>query len=402
MSSTRVVIIGGGIVGLAVAERLSRLGARVTVLEKEARWAAHQTGHNSGVIHAGPYYKPGSLKATLCTAGNASMFRFAEKNGIAHERCGKLIVAVTSREIPRLRALSDRARANGIAARLVSGTESREFEPHVAAVEALRVESTGIIDYTAVTLTLARLAEAQGAELLLGTCARDIRVTDRQVTVVHDSGSVTADLLINCAGLQSDRIALLAGLRPAARIVPFRGEYYELVADRRDLVRGLIYPVPDPDLPFLGVHFTRMIDGSVHAGPNAVLALAREGYSWGRVNVRDTLDAVSYPGFLRLASRNVLTGGQEIARSLSKRLFASSLARLVPELTHADIVRAGAGVRAQAILPDGSLADDFVIQHAPRQIHVLNAPSPAATSALEIARHIVAQADLGLQARPRS
>ncbi|MFC5931598.1 L-2-hydroxyglutarate oxidase [Cryobacterium melibiosiphilum] len=401
MALTRVVIIGGGIVGLAVAERLSRRGAHVTVIEKEQRWAAHQTGHNSGVIHAGPYYKPGSLKATLCTAGNTSMFRFAEENGIAHVRSGKLIVAVDNREIPRLRALADRAQANGIAARLVSGSEAREFEPHVAAVEALRVESTGIIDYTAVSTTLARLAEAQGAEMLLGTAARDIRVTDRSVTVVHDSGSVTADLLINCAGLQSDRIAQLAGLRPEARIVPFRGEYYELTADRRDLVRGLIYPVPDPDLPFLGVHFTRMIDGSVHAGPNAVLALAREGYSWGQINVRDTLDAVTYPGFLKLAGKNVVTGGQEIARSLSKRLFAASLARLVPELTGADIVRAGAGVRAQAILPDGSLADDFLIQTAPRQVHVLNAPSPAATSALEIARHIVAQADLGLDA-PRT
>lgn len=389
MALARVVIIGGGIVGLAVAERLGRLGAEVAVLEKETRWAAHQTGHNSGVIHAGPYYKPGSLKATLCTAGNASMFRFAEDNGIAHERSGKLIVAVDNGEVPRLRALADRARSNDIAARLVSGSEAREFEPHVAAVEALRVEATGIIDYTAVTTTLARLAEEHGAELLLGIAARDIRVTDREVTVVHDTGSVTADLLINCAGLHSDRIALLSGLRPAARIVPFRGEYYELAENRRDLVRGLVYPVPNPDLPFLGVHFTRMIDGSVHAGPNAVLALAREGYSWSKVSVRDAVEAVTYPGFLKLASKNIVTGGHEIARSLSKRLFASSLARLVPELTSSDIVRAGAGVRAQAVLPDGSLADDFLIQRAPRQIHVLNAPSPAATSALEIARHIV-------------
>lgn len=394
MSSLRTVIIGGGIVGLAVAELLSRRGGQVTVVEKEDRWAAHQTGHNSGVIHAGPYYKPGSLKARMCTAGNASMVAFAREHGIAHEACGKLIVAVEAGEVRRLTALAGRALANGTPARLVSGEEAREFEPHVNAVAALRVESTGIIDYGAVSRKLAELAEARGARLLLGTEAVDIRVTDREVTVVHGSGSETADLLINCAGLYSDRIAVMAGLRPTARIIPFRGEYYELVPGRRDLVRGLIYPVPDPSLPFLGVHLTRMVDGSVHAGPNAVLALAREGYRWGEVNAREALDAIAYPGFLRLAGRNLVTGAEELARSFSKRLFASSLARLVPEIQASDIVRAGAGVRAQAIMPDGSLAEDFIIQRATRQVHVLNAPSPAATSALEIAKHISAQIDL--------
>jgi L-2-hydroxyglutarate oxidase len=388
------VIIGGGIVGLAVAELLSRRGVKVTVVEKEDRWAAHQTGHNSGVIHAGPYYKPGSLKALMCTAGNASMLAFAREHGIAHESCGKLIVAVEAGEIRRLTALAGRAVANGTPARLVSGEEARELEPHVNAVAALRVESTGIIDYGAVSRKLAELAEAQGARLLLGTEAVDIRVTDREVTVVHGSGSETADLLVNCAGLYSDRIAVMAGLRPKARIIPFRGEYYELVPGRRELVRGLIYPVPDPKLPFLGVHLTRMVDGSVHAGPNAVLALAREGYRWREVNAREALGAIAYPGFLRLAGRNLVTGAEELARSFSKHLFAASLARLVPEIQASDIVRAGAGVRAQAIMPDGSLAEDFIIQRAARQVHVLNAPSPAATSALEIARHIAAQIDL--------
>jgi len=268
---------------------------------------------------------------------------------------------------PKRRVLHQRALANGSRARLVSADEAKDFEPHVAAVAALRIESTGIIDYAAVAATLARLAEENGAELLLATKVVDICVTARNVTVQHDSGSVEADLLINCAGLHSDRIAILAGLRPEARIIPFRGEYYELVASRRNLVRGLIYPVPDPNLPFLGVHLTRMVDGSVHAGPNAVLALAREGYRWGDIDVRETLRTLAFPGFLRLASHNVVTGGQEIARSLSKRLFASSLARLVPEIHASDIVRAGAGVRAQAILPDGSLADDFIIQKAARQ-----------------------------------
>ncbi|SEM93074.1 L-2-hydroxyglutarate oxidase [Cryobacterium luteum] len=392
MFNRRVVIVGGGIVGLAVAERLARRGAQITLVEKEARWAAHQTGHNSGVVHAGPYYVPGSMKARMCQAGNRSMLQFAADNGIAHRRTGKLIVAVTESDLPRLHALHERALANGAVARLITAAEALDYEPHVRAVAALRIEGTGIIDYVAVANALARLAQANGAELLLNTRLTDIAVTAQNVTVQHFAGVVRADLLINCAGLHSDRIALLAGLTPTVRIIPFRGEYYELREPRRHLVNGLIYPVPDPALPFLGVHLTRMIDGSVHAGPNAVLALAREGYAWGQMNLRDTRDAVTYRGFLHLARRNVRTGAQEIARSFSKQLFAASLARLVPQITRDDIVRAGAGVRAQAIRPNGSLADDFIIQQAPRQIHVLNAPSPAATSALEIARHIATAA----------
>lgn len=386
-------IVGGGILGLAVAERLAREGRTVTLLEKEDRWAAHQTGHNSGVIHAGPYYAPGSLKAELCRAGNRSMAAFAAEHGIPHEIGGKLIVAVSPKELAGLDRLAERARANGVPSRLIGPEEARGFEPEVAAVRALRVETTGIVDYSAVSRTLAQLAARHGADLRTGAQVRRIAVTAGGVEVEHDRGTTTSDVLINCAGLQADRVARLAGIEPEVRIVPFRGEYYELKEERRPLVRGLIYPVPDPELPFLGVHLTRGIDGGVHAGPNAVLALAREGYRWSDIRLGDAWDAASYPGFLRLARRNLGTGASEVARSFSRTLFARSLARLVPAIGRDDIVRAGSGVRAQAMRRDGSLADDFVIQPAARQLHVLNAPSPAATSSLEIAAHIVAAAD---------
>lgn len=388
-----VTIIGGGIVGLAVAERLSKT-MQVTVIEKEQHWAAHQTGHNSGVIHGGPYYTPGTLKARMCVAGNLSIRAFAEENGIAHRVTGKLIVATDAAELPRLHAIAERAEANGVAAQLISAEQAREQEPELRTVGALHVRTTGIIDYAQVSRALAERAEAAGARMVLGSRAVAIRQSARGVTVEHSGGTVESQFLINCAGLQADRIAKLAGIEPEVRIVPFRGEYYELVAGRRSLVNGLIYPVPDPELPFLGVHLTRMIDGSVHAGPNAVLALAREGYSWSTVNPRDLVDAVGYSGFLRMASRNVATGAKEAARSLSRRLFAQSLARLVPAIGPSDIVRAGAGVRAQAVRRDGSLADDFVIHRASRQLHVLNAPSPAATSSLEIARYLADQLTL--------
>lgn len=383
-----MTIIGGGIIGLALADRLTGIGHRVTVLEKEGHWAAHQTGHNSGVIHAGPYYKPGSLKATMCLAGNRSMSAFAEEHDIAHEICGKLIVATSHDEVGRLEALAERASANGVTCRLVSIDEAHEYEPHVGGVRALRVENTGIIDYKAVSQKLAELAACRGAELVLGTRARAIRSSEKEVVVEHDLGEVTSDVLINAAGLQSDLIARLAGLSPEIQIVPFRGEYYELDTARRGLVNGLIYPVPDPDMPFLGVHLTRMIDGAVHAGPNAVLALAREGYRWSTISPSDLLGTMTFPGFLKLASGNIGTGAQEILRSFSKRRFARDLARLVPAISTGDLVPSGSGVRAQAIGRDGKLVDDFVIQRERNQIHVLNAPSPAATSALEIARHI--------------
>ena len=388
MSTKSVTIIGGGVVGLALAHRLSSEGSAVTVLEKEDRWAAHQTGHNSGVIHAGPYYKPGSLKAAMCLAGNRSMTQFAEEHGIAHETCGKLIVATSQAEVPRLKALTERASANGVTCKLISMDEAHEYEPHVGGVAALRVENTGIIDYKAVSRTLAELAKQHGATLELGTPVRAIRVSDNAVTVEHARGSVTSDLLINAAGLHSDAVARLAGMSPTVRIVPFRGEYYELREESKHLVRGLIYPVPDPEMPFLGVHLTRMIDGEVHAGPNAVLALSREGYRWNTISPRDLVGTLTFPGFLKLASGNIGTGAKEILRSFSKRRFAQDLARLVPAITAADLAPSGAGVRAQAIGRDGKLVDDFVIQRDRNQVHILNAPSPAATSALEIARYV--------------
>ncbi|MEV0717089.1 L-2-hydroxyglutarate oxidase [Asanoa sp. NPDC050611] len=390
---TRYVVIGAGIVGLATAHRITidHPDASVTVIDKEERVAAHQTGHNSGVIHAGVYYKPGSLKARLCAAGRASMVDFCATHGIAHEVCGKLIVAADESEVPRLHALHERSVANGLAVRLIGAAEAREYEPELRCVEALRVESTGIVDFTAVCTTLADLAEKAGATIRLGTAVTGIEIRGGEQIVHTTSGDVTADVLINCAGLHADRVARLAGVEPPARIVPFRGEYYELTPERRGLVRGLIYPVPDPQFPFLGVHLTRMIDNTVHAGPNAVLALAREGYRWSKINPRDIADFIGYAGLWRLARKHFGYGVTEVRRSLSRRLFAQSLARLVPAVTERDLVPAGAGVRAQAIARDGALVDDFLIVARDRQVHVLNAPSPAATSSLEIAKHIVAQ-----------
>jgi len=390
---TRYVVVGGGIVGLATAHELTRRHphATVTVLEKEDHVAAHQTGHNSGVIHAGVYYKPGSLKARLCRAGSASMVEFCETHGIPYQICGKLIVATDESELPRLHALHERALANELPVRLVTPAEAREYEPHIASVAGLHVASTGIVDYAHVCRVLAELVEKAGGTVRLGARVVALQPDGDAIVVRTTTGEHRADYLVNCAGLHSDRIARMAGRRPTARIIPFRGEYYELRPSRRDLVRGLIYPVPDPQFPFLGVHLTRMIDGSVHAGPNAVLALAREGYSWGRVRPRDVADVATYPGLWRLARKHLRYGVTEVRRSLSRNLFARSLARLVPELTREDIVRAGAGVRAQAIARDGSLVDDFLIEYGPRQVHVLNAPSPAATSSLEIAKHIATQ-----------
>lgn len=390
---THVIVIGGGIVGLAVARELTlRRGYSVTVLEKDAAWAEQQTGRNSGVIHSGLYYKPGSLKARMCVAGNRSMVEFAKDRGIPVDVCGKLVLAVDGQEVPRLAALAQRAEANGVPARMLTAAQAREYEPEVAPVAALRVESTAIISYRAVCESLAAELARAGATLHTGQRVRRIASTPGgpwpAIIVQASSLEVQGDALVNCAGLHSDRIATLAGLDPGARIVPFRGEYYEFRPARRSLVKGLIYPVPDPAFPFLGVHLTVMIDGSVHAGPNAVLALRREGYRWRDVSVRDLAQTLSYPGFWRLARRHYRAGTAEMARSLSAARFAASVARLVPAVTAADMVRAGAGVRAQVLTRSGALADDFVIRTAPRQVHVLNAPSPAATGAFEIARHV--------------
>ncbi len=378
---SRYIVVGGGIVGLAVAHRLllDRPQATVTVLEKESRVGQHQTGHNSGVIHSGIYYRPGTERARLCVAGARSMVEFCREHGVPVEVCGKLIVATREDDLPRLHALAERARANGVPARLIDQVEAKELEPEVSCLAALHVTSTGITDFGAVCEVLARLVRNRGGEVRLGT-----RVTAIRPGLVRtDAGEERADLVVNCAGLYADR---LAGRPRDVRIVPFRGEYFHV---RRPLVRTLIYPVPDPALPFLGVHLTRSIDGSLHAGPNAVLALAREGYTWGRVNPRDLADVAGFPGLWRLARRHLRTGLAEVRRSLSRRRFAADLAQLVPAIRVDDLVPAPAGVRAQAIGRDGALLDDFRLLHRPGQVHVLNAPSPAATSSLEIARWIV-------------
>ncbi len=386
---SRVIVVGAGIVGLAVAQRLSARGDSVTVLEKESDVARHQTGRNSGVIHSGLYYPPGSDKALMCHAGATSMVEFAREHGIAHQITGKLVVATTPEQLPQLDMLTDRAQKNGVPARRVSAEEAREFEPNVASVGALRVESTGIIDYTGVCRVLAEQIRAAGGEIVFGQTFVSATTRGTEVVVTTGAGTLTADLLVNCAGLYSDKVALASGVDPGVRIVPFRGEYFELRPELSDLVKGLIYPVPDPRFPFLGVHLTKMVDGSVHAGPNAVLALSREGYTWGDIKMRELGNALAWPGLWRLGSRNLGPGMGEVARSLSAKRFARSLAELVPGITKADLVPAKAGVRAQALNRDGSLVDDFAIRTGPRQLHVLNAPSPAATAALEIAAHIV-------------
>ncbi|KQZ89180.1 hydroxyglutarate oxidase [Phycicoccus sp. Root563] len=388
----RVVVIGGGILGLAVAERLlrTRPGTEVTVVEKEQGWARHQTGRNSGVIHSGLYYPPGSAKARMCRAGSASMVALAREDGIAHEVCGKLVVATREDELAGLRRLHERGLANGLQVRELGPEEAREHEPHVAALAALHVAETGIIDYGAVCAALVHRLESGGAELLLGTEVLGAHETVTGGTVVRTTrGDLPADLVVACAGLHADAVARRLGHEPSARIVPFRGEYYELSPSATPLVRGLVYPVPDPDFPFLGVHLTRGIDGHVHAGPNAVLAFAREGYDWRTASWEDLRGTLTFPGFWRLAGRHYRAGAREVARSASRHLFADSLRRLVPEIHDDDLVPAAAGVRAQAVRHDGTLVDDFLVERVGTVVHVLNAPSPAATSALEIARHIV-------------
>jgi L-2-hydroxyglutarate oxidase len=383
-----VVVAGAGIVGLAVAHELQRRGHTVTVLEKEQRVAEHQTGHNSGVIHSGLYYAPGGRKATMGTAGAKSMRAFALEHGVGVDICGKLVVATREHQVPSLLRLLQRGTANGVPVRAISAAEARAYEPHVTCVAALRVDSTGIVDFRGVCEVLAGLIAAGDGEVRFGAPIVGIASEPGSVRVTTPGDEVVADYFVNCAGLQSDRLAKMAGMRPAVRIIPFRGEYFELTAAQRHLVRGLIYPVPDPTLPFLGVHLTKMIDGGVHAGPNAVLALAREGYTWGAVSLRDIADYLSWPGTWRLFRAYWRTGVDEVLRSLSQRRFLASLRELVPGIPADGITHSGSGVRAQALHRDGSLVDDFYFERGPRQIHVLNTPSPAATASLEIARFI--------------
>lgn len=387
------VIVGTGIVGLAVARELALRGDDVIVLEKESRLAAHQTGRNSGVIHSGLYYTPGSYKARLCAAGARSMKAYARERGIAQEDTGKLVVATTEDELPRLKALAERASANEVPARLIDPAEAKEWEPHVSSVGALRVESTGIVDYVGVCKAMAAEIQDAGGEIRLGVKFESSRTEGDRLVVETSTGAITADGLVNCAGLQSDRVAAASGVKPDVRIVPFRGEYFTLRPERTELVRGLIYPVPDPRFPFLGVHLTKMVDGSVHAGPNAVFALAREGYRWRDISVPDLWSAGTWPGLWKLGARFAGTALGEVSRSMSRTRFAESLSRLVPGIAADDLVRADAGVRAQAMHRDGRLVDDFHMLTRPRQVHVLNAPSPAATASLEIAKVVVESLD---------
>lgn len=389
-----VAIVGGGIVGLATAHELQRRrpGVRVVVLEKEERVGAHQTGHNSGVIHSGLYYAPGSLKARTCREGYARLLRFCGEHGIPHEVCGKVVVATEPDEVPRLEALAERGAANGLAGISRLGPAGiRDHEPHCEGLAGLHVPQTGIVDYPAMARRLAELVVAAGGEVRTATPAVDLRDDGDATIVVTPSGDVRARAVVTCAGLQSDLVARRTEPDLDLRIIPFRGEYHELVPWARRLVRHLIYPVPDPAFPFLGVHFTRRVDGTVECGPNAVVAFAREGYRKTDVSPREIAGIVAWPGFRRIARRYWRTGLGEYRRSFSRRAFVAALARLVPEIRVEDLRPAGAGVRAQACARDGGLLDDFDIRHAGRVVHVCNAPSPAATASLAIGDAIAAR-----------
>jgi (S)-2-hydroxyglutarate dehydrogenase len=393
MPVQRYTVVGGGIIGTAVARRLlaERPDAEVTVLEKEDRLAAHQTGRNSGVVHAGLYYEPGSLKATLCRRGVALLKEFCAEHGLPYDEIGKVLVALDGAEEQRLGAIAERARANGVPGiRVIDRAELRELEPHVAGIAALHSPTTAIVDYVAVTERLAADARAAGATVRTGFEVAAFRSTGGQVVVTSTAGEeVAADRVVLCAGLQVDRLARLAGDDDAPRIVPFRGEYYALTPEKRALVNGLVYPVPDPRYPFLGVHLTPRFDGEVLVGPNAVLALAREGYRWRDVSPAELAAIARFPGFRRFAKQHWRTGLAEMRGSLSKKAYTAAARRYVPELTVEDMVPAAAGIRAQALEADGSLVDDFRITRRGAVVAVRNAPSPAATSSLAIAEHLV-------------
>ena len=389
--SRTLIVAGAGIVGLSTAYSLAKAGNRVIVLDKEEHVAAHQTGNNSGVIHSGLYYTPGSLKAKLSVDGAASIRDFAVEQGVKVDICGKLVVATDDKQLPQLNELLRRGKENGVPARLVSPEEAREYEPHVSTVGALHVESTGIIDYKGVCEALARLIRELGGEIRFGAEVKGVKADALGVTVETRNGSVRGHYFVNCGGLHSDRIARLAGLKPSVRIIPFRGEYYELIPEEQHLVRGLIYPVPDPQFPFLGVHLTKMIDGSVHAGPNAIFAFAREGYKWLNINPRDMLESAAWPGLWKLGAKFWKVGLAETYRSFSRKKALEGLRELVPALGDKAIVPTHNGVRAQAMNRDGTMVDDFLFERGQRQIHVLNAPSPAATASLEIGKRIATE-----------
>lgn len=386
MPQSRVLVIGGGIVGLATAYQLTERFPEIApiVLEKESTPGAHQTGHNSGVLHSGIYYKPGSLRATNCRSGKQRMQEFCERYQIPHEICGKVIVAVEEAELPSLQRILERGQQNGVRCEQIGPERLRELEPHAAGVAAIHVPEAGIVNYQRVAEKLASLIRERGGEVHYQTRVVEIRQEPSQVVVGTTRGDFHADQVVACAGLHSDRLARLSGLPITSRIVPFRGEYYELKPEVHSLCRNLIYPVPDPKFPFLGVHFTRMIDGGVECGPNAVLAFAREGYRKLDINLRDLAESLAFVGFRRLARRHWRMGLGEMWRSISKRAFVRALQRLMPEIRSDHLVPGRSGVRAQALAPEGSLVDDFVFESSDRLIHVCNAPSPAATSSLNL------------------
>ena len=390
-----VAIIGGGIVGTATAMALlEKPGRTLVVLEAEDRLAAHQTGNNSGVIHSGLYYKPGSLKARNCTEGREAMYRFCADHNIPHERCGKVVVATSPDEIPALERLAERGLANGLEGlEWLTPEQIREREPHIAGVAGLWVPQTGIVDYTRVTETFGQIVRERGGDVRIAARVLAVKRASAELVLETAKGAVKAKNLINCAGLQSDRVARMCGVEPGVRIIPFRGEYYTLAPERQGLIRNLVYPVPDPQFPFLGVHFTRMIAGGIEAGPNAVLAFKREGYTKTSFSLRDTFATFTYPGALRLFSKHWKMGLGEFHRSFSKKAFVRALQKLLPDVRAEDLAPGGAGVRAQAIAPDGGLVDDFKIVEAERMVHVLNAPSPAATASISIGRAIAQMAE---------
>ena len=389
---TDLLIIGAGIVGLATALDYARRfpDKRLLVVEKEDRVAAHQTGHNSGVIHSGLYYKTGSLKARNCVAGCASMKRFCQEHAIAYEECGKLVVATTAEEVPRLEQLHQRGLANGVERmRLLSRDEFCEIEPYCDGICALHAPSTGIVDYTDVAKKYAELIERAGGEIVFHAKVVGLRDDSDANLVETTAGVFRASYVINCAGLYSDAVTRMAGCKTDLEIIPFRGEYYEIKPERRYLVRNPIYPVPDPRFPFLGVHFTRHVDGSVEAGPNALLAFRREGYTGSSVDLSEAVATLRYPGFWKMARKFWRKGMEEQYRAWVKTAFTRALQQMVPELTEADLVPGGSGVRAQAVDRNGNLVDDFRFLHSRRMIHVCNVPSPAATASLEIGREVV-------------
>lgn len=385
-----VAVIGGGIIGMATAMELSfSLKNSIIVIEAENRLAAHQTGNNSGVIHSGLYYKPGSLKATNCAQGRELLYQFCQTHDIPHERCGKVVVAVSEAEIPNLEKLEQRGIANGLKGiKRLNPEEIKEYEPHVTGAAGLFVPDTGIVDFVKVTEKYAEIFKANGGEVRLNTKVRRINKKKNEILLRTSSGDIICKNLVNCGGLQSDRIARKSGVDPGLRIIPFRGEYYEIKEEKHHLVKNLIYPVPDPRFPFLGVHFTRMIHGGVEAGPNAVLALKREGYKKYHFSFKDNFEMLFYKGFWKMVFQFWRMGMGEMYRSFSKSAFTRALQRLLPGIKKEDLKTGGAGVRAQALEPDGFLVDDFRIKETEHMVHVLNAPSPAATASINIGKTI--------------